>query len=578
MAKDICIDPQFIEKIKSLNLASMKTIDRIKVFDDILGEGMGRDINLLYEKSTLLKNKQLNKFIDDISGISAIKKAKIKERMAENLAEKQGKIKDEELFGIVKETLDRKYDLEIPDAEVEKMFNLRNEIDKLQLKAKGTPDGSEAKLALGEKIVELSDTIGELKNSTKGNIIQQIGKTLKESQSKIKSQKGVLGKGGQITKEVVENILGLPAKGIKAAWDASFIFRQGLKVLTADPKIWGNRTSGALKSWTKLLNKDAMESMVKAFKADIVTRDLYQDAIKSKLAIGVIEDFFPTNIAEKIPLIGNFFKASDDSFTMFSQGARMDLFEKYVKEYANATGSKPSKEIMDSMAGYVNALTGRGGLAKAEAASGWLNQLLFSARYQVANLKTFSDPLLAKQPEVRAIAAKNLAKHASIIFGTMTALSAITDVGFDPRETTFGKVRIPNSDKWVDITGGLAQYISTLVRMSPAVVGKVKYGGKDGFDIFTDFISGKLAPVPGAIRDYYSQRDYSGKKPTVGTTLNSLFMPITLDNIKDNYNNGEETTTQGLAALFDIIGAGVSQPKSKMEGSYGSPLDLISGK
>ena len=577
----ICINPKFIDKIKELDLKNMSSSERVKAFNDIMGNG-GNEINLLYEKKLLLKNQKdiFNKFVDDLNGVSLEKKAKMKERIAERIAERNNIVKDDELLSVVKDTLDRKYNLDIPEEATKRMFNLRNQVDTLKTKAqalKGTADYEKARMEWGFKEIELSDVVTDLKDTNKGNLIDIIKSNIKDSVQRVKSTEGTLGKVGQGLVESVENILGIPAKGIKAAWDASFMFRQGLKVLTADPKIWGTQTKGSLKSWTKIFSKESMEDIVKGFKADIVTRDLYQDAIKSKLAIGVVEDFFPTNVAEKIPLVGNLFKASDDSFTMFSQGARMDLFEKYVNDFISKNGSKPSKEVMDSMAAYVNALTGRGGLGKAEATSGWLNQLFFSARYQVANLKTFTDPLLAKTPEVQKIAAKNLATHSLALFGTMTALSAITDVGFDPREKTFGKVRIPNSNKWVDVSGGLAQYISTLVRMQPAVLGKPKYGQPDGWDILTDFFSGKLAPVPGAIRDYYAQRTYGGKEPGLGTTLSSLFVPITLENILENQKKKDDAFVQGLSAVFDILGAGVSRPQSKSEGSYGSPLDLITG-
>jgi len=570
----VCIPAYLVDEIKKLNLGEMNSAQRIEAFDSITGNGS--DLNLLYEKSLLLKNKQLDSFIDNISGKSLEKKAKIKENIAKRIAERQGIVDDEELLSIAKESLDRKYGLDIDIKDTEELFRLRKEADELSKSAIGTPDGSEAKLKWGEKLVDLSDKIAELKNPTDGNIFKQIGRSLSESRSKIARQEGVLGKAGQTIVEVVESVLGLPAKGIKAAWDASYIFRQGLKVLTADKAIWANRTKGSLKSWTKLLDKDVMEEVARGFKADLVTRDLYQDAIKSKLAIGVIEDFFPTNIAEKIPALGNVFKASDDSFTMFSQGSRMDLFEKYVGDYVAKNGKKPPKEVLDSMASYVNGLTGRGGLAKAEAVSGWLNQLFFSARYQVANLKTFTDPLLAKTPEVRKIAAQNLARHAAVIFSTMTALSAITDVGFDPRESTFGKARIPGSKKWVDITGGLGSYFSLLGKMYKANSTKDSFGKQSALDILVDFSKGKLAPVPGAIRDYLEQKDYSGEKPTAGSTLESLFVPITIGNIVENKKDEEEAYVQGLSALFDIIGAGVSQPRSG--GSYGSPLDLIRGK
>lgn len=585
-----CIDPQFIEQIKKLDLSSMNSEQRIKALDDVMGSG-GKDINKLYESSLLLKNQDnaFSKFIDDISGVSAEKKAELKRKIALNTAERRQKIynpdgtinenfksfdyTDEELLANAKEILDKKYDLEIADATVEKLFNIKKEATRLEKIAEGTPDGSVEKLNWGKQLVEISNIINDLKQNSSGGFFKDIGKSLVDSKNRILNTKGVTGKVGQTVKELAEDILAVPSKGIKAAWDLSFIFRQGLKVLSASPKIWGTRVKGALKPWSNVYSKTAMKEIVDAFKADLVTRDLYQEAIKSKLAIGVIEDFFPTNIAEEIPFIGNLFKASDDSFTMFVQGSRMDLFEKYINLYkATNDGLMPPKEVSDSMARYVNGLTGRGGLESAEAASSYLNQLFFSARYQIANLKTFGDPIFAKVPEVRMIALKNLAIHTTMIAGMLTTLSAFTDVGFDPRQTTFGKMRIPGSKKWVDVTGGLAQYISTLVRMSPAVVGKPKYGQSDGWDIFTDFLSGKLAPVPGAIRDFYAQRNFGGKEPTALSTLRSLFAPITADNIITNIEKKESETIMGLSALFDILGAGVSQPKSKREGSYPSPF------
>ena len=112
MAKitSICINPQFIEKIKKLDLINMSSVKRVKAFDDVMGSG-GKDVNLLYEKSLLLKNKKgaFDKFVDNISGVSEAKKIKIKEQIAKRLEEKKGIIKDDELLGIVQDTLNRKY-------------------------------------------------------------------------------------------------------------------------------------------------------------------------------------------------------------------------------------------------------------------------------------------------------------------------------------------------------------------------------------------------------------------------------------------------------------------------------------
>lgn len=570
-----CIDPQFVERIKSLNLASMKTADRIKAFNEILGEGTGRDINLLYEKSLLLKNKQLDRFIDDISGKSIEKKAKIKENMAKRLAEKQGIIDDEELLSIAKETLDKKYGLDIDIPETEKIFKIRKEADKLSKLAQGTPDGSEAKLKWGEKLVDLSDEIGKLKEMGTG-VLNEFKLAGQRITGKVKDKEYVATV-GQFLEETIKVTFSPAFKSIKASWDNSVILRQGLKVFSANPKIWKNRSADTFKVWAKVFNKEAMEQASRAFKADLVTRDLYQAAIKSKLAIGVVEDFFPTSIVQKIPGLGNVFKASDEAFTIFSQGARMDLFESYVKLFRQANGgAMPTDDILKQFAKIANSTTGRGGLSRAEATSGLLNQLFFSARFQTANINTVRHAFIMTGPAGK-IARKQLARHIALIGGIMTTMSMFTDVGFNPEESTFGKARIPGTKKWVDINGGLLSYITAGVKAIQKAKGKQTYGQDSGMDVLVNFLKGKLAPGPGMVRDWLEQRNFDGEKPTVWSSAKSLFVPISAENVYKNVKEDEIATVTALEALLETFGAGTSEPKSRGEGSYRGPIDWITG-
>lgn len=569
--KTTCIKlpPELVTKVKNLDFSKLNSTDkRLKALGEVMGEARAKTTNNLYENSLLVKNRKniFDKFVDDINGLSIEKKAKVKEQIAKRLADRQIKIEDDELLGIVQDALNRKYDLDIPEEKVQEIFKLKKEISKLKAEAQGFVDGSEKKLAWGKKEGELADLIADLKNPPEKNILSAIKTGLKESGERIKAKEDIYGKTGQALEEVMSNAFNLPLKGIKAAWDASYILRQGFKVLTADPKLWAKNVKGSTKSWTSIFDEKLMKDIYDGFRADIVTRDLYQEAIDSGLGVGVIEDFFPTNIAEKIPGIGRMFKASDDSFTMFSQGSRMDLFEKYVKAYTETNGAKPDKELMKGMARYVNQLTGRGNLGKLEANSKLLNQIFFSARYQAANLVNFFDPLIAKTPEVRAIARKNFVRNWGTILATAGTLSAVTDVGWNPKETTFGKARIPGTKKWVDITGGQGSYISAALRSLGTR--DTKYGEDNGYEVFLNFLSGKLAPVPGAIRDYMAQRDFSGNKPTPVSVLRSMFVPINADNVIKNVQEQEEATTLGLQFLFDTLGAGVGQPKSRREGSY----------
>ncbi len=573
----VCIPKELVDSIKNLKLKEMSSIERIKELSSFLGEETARDVNIIFEKSLLLKNQKsaFLKFVDNISGISIEKKAQLKERLARIASDKKNFIDDNELLSIVKETLDKKYDLDIPEEQIQKMLSLKKEASALETIAKGTPDGSEQKLRWGNKIVEYSDMVDEMMNVGKGikDSFILAGKRISE-----KAKDGdILGTIGQTVKEGTDFVFTPTIKSIKAAWDNSVIFRQGLKVLSADPKIWGDSTGKTFKVWSKVLSRDGMEQMARAFKADLVTRDLYQDAIKSKLAIGVVEDFFPTSFVSKIPGLGNIFKASDESFTMFSQGARMDLFEKYIKAYENGSGVKPSKEIMDGFATLVNSMTGRGSLGKYEAASGALNKLFFSIRFQKAQYDTIANAFSSNLPkEVKKVAAKNLATHLAMMGGIMTTLGMFTDVGWNPKESTFGKVRLPGTNKWVDVTGNLGSYVSLIGRLEDKLTTKRKYGESTAADVVVDFMKGKLAPVPGVVRDVLEQRDYEGNKPTVGSIAKSLFVPITPSNIGKDIKDGEDFGISALSGFIDALGASVSEPKTQRpQGSYPSPLDIL---
>lgn len=573
----ICIPKDLVDSIKNLKLKEMSSIERIKELSSFLGDETARNVNLEFEKSLLLKNQKsaFSKFVDNISGISIEKKAQLKERLAKMASDKKNFIDDNELLSIVKETLDKKYDLDIPEEQIQKMLSLKKEASALETIAKGTPDGSEQKLRWGNKIVEYSDMVDEMMNVGKGikDSFILAGKRISE-----KAKDGdILGTIGQTVKEGTDFVFTPTIKSIKAAWDNSVIFRQGLKVLSADPKIWGDSTGKTFKVWSKVLSRNSMEEMARAFKADLVTRDLYQDAIKSKLAIGVVEDFFPTSFVSKIPGLGNIFKASDESFTMFSQGARMDLFEKYIKAYENGSGVKPSKEIMDGFATLVNSMTGRGSLGKYEAASGALNKLFFSIRFQKAQYDTIANAFSSNLPkEVKKVAAKNLATHLAMMGGIMTTLGMFTDVGWNPKESTFGKVRLPGTNKWVDVTGNLGSYVSLIGRLEDKLTTKRKYGESTAADVVVDFMKGKLAPVLGVVRDVLEQRDYEGNKPTVGSIAKSLFVPITPSNIGKDIKDGEDLGISALSGFIDALGASVSEPKiQRPQGSYSSPLDIL---
>jgi len=55
-------------------------------------------------------------------------------------------------------------------------------------------------------------------------------------------------------------------------------------------------------------------------------------------------------------------------------------------------------------------------------------------------------------------------------------------------------------------------------------------------------------------------------------------VPISVDNAITSLEKQEEINLIAWEAIFEIIGAGTTHPKSKSEGSYKSIIDIITGK
>jgi len=577
-----CVPPELIGKVRDIFSKRISSEERLVLLKEEVGDNAAKELNMRFERTFLALNtdKAMKSFLKKLK-LTPEELADISAKTAKRLAEKNQIIDESELISIAKDALDHKYGLVIPEEKMNEIFKIKRAIRDLTDPAKGTPDGSPEKLALGMKIRALTNTINDIKEpkttfaqdlyNQPVEVLKDVSKSYKEAGGGVS---GLFSGTGSAISGTLKAVFNPSIKSVKAALDASWLFRQGLKVLSANPKTWWKQVKVTKDVWFKVFSKDDMTKMSEAFNADMVTRDMYPDMVEAKLAIGLVEDFFPTHAVRKLPGLGNLFQASDEAFTMASQGARMDLFETYVKEAIRANGSV-TKEEMKGIARVVNSVTGRGGLGVLEPAAGGLNTILFSARYQFANLNTvvhaFSKSL---GKPAQQIAQKNVARHLLMVSGIMGTLSMTTDVGFDPSKSTFGKARIPGTKKWVDVTGGLASYVA-LIGKSVEKIHNPKY--KDTVnDLLFDFFKGKLAPAPGVVRDYFEGRDYSGKKPTVESALRSYFVPITLEGIAKDVEKKREADLVALSAFLEFVGFGVTEPKPK--GRFPSVIDIITNR
>jgi hypothetical protein len=587
----ICIPEEFLDGAEAVVERAKGSLERIEGFTELFGgnKSAANEINTLYEKKLLLKNQDdiIEKFIDDINGISLGKKEELKISIKERLANRTAQIQDEELLSIVKEISDKKYGIEVTPEQAKVINQLQSEGDILKtsfekqkqdllLMKDKIPESEYLKLEnkvkesgmeYGRKVSDQSDYIGSLINPEESfNVRNTIRNTIKTTSERFGKEKGPLGNISEGV-SVATDVLTSPIyKSVQASMDFSMALRQGLKVLAYDPKVWGKNIVEAFKPFREVFSKDKQNLIFRDFKARLVSSDLYQKALDSKLGIGVIEEFFPTALAEKFPIIGNIFKASNLAFTIFSQGARMDLFKSMV-EHAVREGAEMTPQLYKDFALMANSISGRGGLGSFEAASGVINKIFYSGRFISSQLDTFTKPFTLESPLAKRVALKSSLRTFGMIGSLMATASLFTEVEIDPRSSKFGKMKIPGSkDTWVDLTGGLGSYIVAASRVATlssksSITGKItklntgKFGAKTAQDIVFDFLSNKLSPAPAIGMNYLKGKDFSGNKPTIGSSMITLGKPISLGNAIDIFQN-EEASTALLATMFDLLGAG----------------------
>lgn len=408
---------------------------------------------------------------------------------------------------------------------------------------------------------------------------------LKTEATKISNQKGLVNKGVQTIKSAFDVGTSPATKSLKAAMDASYLFRQGIKVLFASPKEFSKAAQESFKYWKAIGSKAEQDALMDEFKAAYLAHPNYDKLVnQGKLAFGVVEDWFPSAIGEKVPVLGNIFKASNEAFTSFSQSARFGIANDLLEKQMALKGAELTKDELKSIATLANSLTGRGSLGRFENQSENLNRLLFSARYISSQIDTFTMPFNQNLSEfARKEAMKESVKILGTIGGLLTAASQFGDVELDPRSSNFGKFKLGQYK--IDLTAGLGSYITLASRVTTWSKknnnGKVvplnsgKYGSEDVIDILTSFGGNKLAPSPGMIYNIAGKGSrFGGKEVTPTGVAVDLVAPISLNNMFDfekaieegeigGYLADEDKASAIVAAIAEILGFGVSQPIKK---------------
>lgn len=593
----LCIPKKNIEEVAEI-MNDSNSVSRLNKLSKVFGsKETAQEVNLLFEKSLLLKNQNnaFQKFINDIDGVSIEKKQKLRKNFEANRDRKNNLITDEELTSISKDIYDRKHKVDIEPETVQRLAILNKEAGDLKIKKQGTPEGSKARDAYGDKVLEVRDIIEDLINpENKLGFFDFAKQDLRKRKDRISDVKSPVFKilhriSGVDVKNPVFKILqgGLEAldlatspaiKVFKTAFDTSAFGRQGVGSGLEVPKRYLQDVKDTWKIWKNTFNKQEREAAFRKTESRIISDDLYDEMSEASLEILGKEEEFQGSIATRIGFgIGDVFDASDKTFTSFIQSQRVALYKKFREiEKIRLNNAEPSKDFLKEMARNVNTITGRG-TGKTHVGETFLkgsNRIIFSARYTKSGFDAVFSPLNLRlyksNPQAYKQLANNSYKRFAAIRGLMLITSTFTEVGTEPTASNFGKAKIPGTkNRWVDLTLGMGSIVTLVARLykqkSTSLSGKTydlnsgEFGGTDGSTLILRYLQNKTAPGLGVITaPFLKSKDFDGDKPKIfrPKTLKDLFGPISVEELYDAFQS-KEFFGALIGVGLDVTGFGV---------------------
>lgn len=570
MASLVCIPKNIAMELKTrlksgeitpAKLAEMTPEARAKYFRSFLPEDYAQSVNALYESKTLLADQQrgLISWIKAATGTRPEVKRELIDRV---MKMDQAILNPDELQPFLQDLAAKKIGVGVSRDEAKEIARLSKDYHEKAADALKSAKGSDARYDAGAARVKFDNYVAELKRDANVRNLRDW------KNAPLRSL------GGQFS-----DIGGL-AKSLKASMDLSFTFRQGFKSMFAHPVQWADNAANGFKLALKQLgNKGTSDDVVNAVKAEIYGRENALNGVykKMKLDLGTVEEAYPTSLPERVPLLGRVYKASEAAFNGTAYRLRADVADVMMKEAARAGRDVTDPDLLKSIGTYVNSLTGRGDLGRAEGFAKAFNNLFFSPRFFKSNVDFLTAHMFDKNMDslLKRRAAINLMRMIAGVGTGLAAAKAINPdlVNFDPTSADFGKIKV--GDTRVDVTAGMSSLINLLARSADVIArgatqGEVKLGGKKSYDrnnplgaLFGTFLSNKLAPLPGTIRDLSKGETFSGKPLNVNSTEGlanlavNLFAPIPVTNTLELADN-PDSIGPILGTMLDGLGFGTN--------------------
>jgi hypothetical protein len=348
---------------------------------------------------------------------------------------------------------------------------------------------------------------------------------------------------------------------MKATADMSYTLRQGLVLAARHPVIAGKAAMKAFKSFFSEHAADKIDNVIRSADHHYIREKagLQLTEIGGKLTRR--EEMFQSRFLEKIPVVKEVVKASERHMTTGLNLLRAGVFDYFLEKFPNATHAE-----LKAWADWVNVATGRGNLGAAAGAANALSIVIFAPRFSISRVQTpYRLFTHWKQPRVRKEIAKNYMAMAGL-GATTLALADLAglEVGLDPRDPDWGKIRVGNTR--IDIWGGFQQPMRVVTRIGLGVTDKAGLTGKDLTDqekeidpleLIGRFSAYKLAPSVTIPLELYKGRTVVGEPVSPPETALRAFVPLVYDDIREAYREAG-LSRAALATGLGFFGIGVN--------------------
>lgn len=374
-----------------------------------------------------------------------------------------------------------------------------------------------------------------------------------------------------MTKEVAN----LP-RAMMSSVDASAVLRQGGFITIGNPK-------RAAQSLVPMFKAGVSEESFRKLNAQIANRPMNRDGTYKKAGLFLAdtsqsplskqEEAMMSEMADKIPWV----KISNRMYVAFLNKLRADSFDAMVGTLSSmGTTGKATEAELKAIANYVNVATGRGNLGDHSAAAEALAVALFSPRLWLSRIQLLAgQPLWKGSARTRLLIGREYAKAmggAAVIIALGSLMGA--SIEWDEKSTDFLKLKFGNTR--IDPFFGLLQNIVLASRLYQGKLkdgkgkiipirdseGKVPYKGKRAWDLITQMVRSKAAPVPGAALNIMEGRTVIGEETNAAKEAVKMVVPLSMDSYLDAWGN-HGLVGGTMMAMASFFGAGLQHYANK---------------